>query len=481
MHKERKFLFLFFGVALFFFAWLAFNSTRLAGGEDGVQHYLIARYAVQHPGNLLDHWGKPLFTLFAMPFAQFGMLGVQFLNILLGLLSAYLVYLSAKELGLKQAWLGPLFLLCSPLYLYSLPSAITEVLFSTVGIGAFYLALKQRYTASAILISFIPYARTEGNIIMLMFFVGFVYGRAFRAIPFLITGTLIYSLAGYFYFDDFLWIWHQNPYNNSASAIYGSGPFLHYFQSGREIWGKGLMWLWGIGTVVFTWVMLRKLKLKQSWTKPEGLLLWMVFGSFFAYLFGHSYVWWKGLSASLGLIRVMAGTMPFAVLIALYGVHVVLAYLNPRLQGLKLVLLALATLFVVRTGMQNLHMPFTGDREREAMLDVGRWYKSSRHYREGRKVYYFAPTAAQAFGVDPFNPEERGNLDELRWQRDIPEGSLIVWDAHFGPNECQLPLDTLMARPELMPVYAYMPDSSMETLNKYIYQIQLFIKNTDDH
>lgn len=479
MHKEQKFLLLFFGLALCFFTWLAFNSTRLAGGEDGVQHYLIARYALQHPGNLLDHWGKPLFTLIAMPFAQFGMLGVQFLNILLGLLAAWLVYLSARQLGLKQALLGPLFLLSSPLYLYSLPSAITEVLFSVVGIGAFYLALRRRYIAAAILISFIPYARTEGNIILLMFLLGFVHLRAFKAIPFLALGTLAYSIAGYLYFDDILWIWHQNPYTDAASAIYGSGTFLHYLNAGPEIWGGGLMLLWAIGTVVFTYAMLRKLK--QGWSAEERLMFWLVFGSFFAYLFGHSYVWWKGLSASLGLVRVMAGTLPFAVLIALYGLHSLLYQLNPRLNGLKLILGLAISVLVVRTGTQKLNMPFTGDREREAMLEVGKWYKNSSYFEAGRKVFYFAPTAAQAFEVNPFNSEQRGNLDELRWNRDIPEGSLVVWDAHFGPNECQLPLDTLLSRPELKPVFAFMPDSSMKTLNNYTYQIQLFIKNTDDH
>ncbi|MFN7690454.1 MAG: hypothetical protein ACK5QU_05180, partial [Bacteroidota bacterium] len=49
---------------------------------DGVQHYLIAKYALHHPHLLLDHWGKPIYTLLCMPFAQFGFIGSNIFHLL---------------------------------------------------------------------------------------------------------------------------------------------------------------------------------------------------------------------------------------------------------------------------------------------------------------------------------------------------------------------------------------------------------------
>ncbi len=79
------------------FVILAFISDGSVGGADDISHYKFSRYAFIHPEFFLDPWAKPLFTMLMAPFAQFGMMGVRILNILLGLVAAWLTYLTAKN------------------------------------------------------------------------------------------------------------------------------------------------------------------------------------------------------------------------------------------------------------------------------------------------------------------------------------------------------------------------------------------------
>ncbi len=462
-----------FLIGLIFFSWVAWNSTRIAGGEDGVQHHLIAKYVPEHPTNLLDHWGKPLYTLMSAPFAQFGFFGSQLFNILCGLFAALLTWLTARKLGLRMPWMAAAFLLFSTMYFFCIPSSITEVLFSLNLIAAVYLLTIKKPAWAALVISFIPFVRTEGNIIIFMFLVALVALRHYKSIPWLAFGFVAYSFAGYFHFDDLLWVIHQNPYGD-ASDIYGRGEFLHYVNEPRAIWGNVIFALMILGSIWFTIRLTRMLIKEKGLTREQHVLLWLVFGCFYAYLFGHSYVWWKGISASLGLKRVMAGTMPVAAIIAAYGWHRILDSFNPRLKAFSIIS-SLALLLVVSSAcLSENQVPYHGDREREMLLEAGDWFMQSDERVAGNKVYYFAPSAAQAFGVDPFDSNQRGDLSAVKPEGELEENAVIVWDAHFGPNECHLPLEELKNRKDLKIIAHFEPDDPFTTLNDYPYEIYLF-------
>ena len=79
----------------------AFQSEGSYGGADSFMHYYFAKYAFEQPHLLLDHWGKPLFTLMSAPFAQLGFIGIRVFNILCGLSAAWLAFSSSRKLGIK--------------------------------------------------------------------------------------------------------------------------------------------------------------------------------------------------------------------------------------------------------------------------------------------------------------------------------------------------------------------------------------------
>jgi hypothetical protein len=92
---------------------------------------------------------------------------------------------------------------------------------------------------SSVLISFLPFVRNEGIIILPIYFCAF-----------LLTGILILSFAGYFYYKDWLWIIHKWPYSDT-SEIYGHGDFLFYIKQCKWILGIPLIILFLVGLIYY--------------------------------------------------------------------------------------------------------------------------------------------------------------------------------------------------------------------------------------
>ena len=114
-------------------------STGVSGETDSICHYQFARYAFTHPEFFLHHWGKPLYTILSAPLAQFGFTGTIAFNLFCGLLTSWFAYLIARRLEYRHAWVGIVFTVFTPGYLFTMYSGLTEILFSLVLIAAIYL------------------------------------------------------------------------------------------------------------------------------------------------------------------------------------------------------------------------------------------------------------------------------------------------------------------------------------------------------
>ncbi len=51
---------------------------------------------------------------------------------------------------------------------------------------------------------------------------------------------------------------------------------------------------------------------------------------------------------------------------------------------------------------------------------------------------------------------------------------MVFWDAHYGPNEGQLPLDRLMDNPGYKLVHLARPEKAFKVLGGYDYEICIF-------
>ncbi|MBI1223125.1 MAG: hypothetical protein GC180_11020 [Bacteroidetes bacterium] len=471
----KRFRYLLLLIPGIYFSWIAAISTRLAGGEDGVMHHLFARYVPDHQENLLDHWAKPLYVLLSAPFAQFGMYGSLLFNVLLAVLTMYFLWKTAENLGLESPWLAPAMLFSSTIYFYCIPSAVTEILFGFLLSAAFLASSRKNYSLAAALISFLPFVRSEGNGIIFIFLLGLLFMKKWKAIPWLALGTLIYSIVGSFYFDDLFWVWNNNPYHD-ASDIYHNGTWYHYIEKTTAIWGIPLYLLWVIGSAFMLFHAIRLVVGKEKTSEKTWFWLFFVFGSFYVYLAGHSLVWALGKSASLGLIRVMAAVMPACALIGMYAMDKILYAINPNLEKVKLGMALILFFVLVKSPIELNHPPYAGDLEKEEIQKVGAWFRSSPYFPLKAPLYYFAPSMAEEFRIDPFDQNRRKNLADYHSQDEMPQGTIVVWDGHFGPNECHLPIDTLLNNTDLEVIHHQVPEKEMKALNGYPYEIYLFRK-----
>ncbi len=499
--------FVYFFLAAFFITTtlLACFSTGTYESGDSIQHYLISRYSFSHPELFFNHWGKPFFVLLSSYFAQLGFLGINIFNILCATLTGLLSYKIAKHVQLDKPWLTPVFALFAPIYYVTLITGLTEPLFALVLMTGIYLLLKQKFIASALVISFLPFVRMEGFILLPIFALGYltspqhdaaqnftesVQTHRFRLRLFsyflLLTGTTLYSLIGYFYHHDLFWIASQNPYQG-AKDIYGSGTAFHFIAKNEFILGTPLVVLFCIGCIAY-FLPKRCISNPEKDSKTENTIrptsteLILIPGTFFTYLFLHSFLWWRGLNGSLGLIRVMAGVMPLAGLIALRGLGLLSSGLAAipipdKLSGIKHVLLFILVGLIIYMPFKQHTFPSSLGYEDIVVKQSVTWLKQNHPEFIGpdQKYYYQYPYLSVFLNNDPFDPKHYVPLWSTQ-PSNVSAGSLLIWDSHYGPAESRLPLNSILADTSFELLNSFKADPALIPHDKTMFEVYIFRK-----
>ncbi|MBI9054197.1 MAG: hypothetical protein JEY96_10305 [Bacteroidales bacterium] len=292
--KESNYVVALYGILILIFGYLIIHSESAYGGADNYSHYRISHFAWKYPKLFLDHWGKPLFTILSSPFSKYGFKGLQFFNVILGFLTSFFAYLTLKKLNYSNSWIVILFILFTPIYTVVLVSGLTEILFGFIIILSIYLFYSKKYIASSIVISFIIFSRTEGFLFFPIFIFAYLLEKKYKAIPFILVGFLVFSLLGYFILDDFWWFFTKNPYAKST-GIYGSGDLFHFIKKTNIINGIPLAIFFILGLLSYCWGIIKSKKISKKIVVEIALIL----SGYLIYLAAHSYVWWRGVGASL--------------------------------------------------------------------------------------------------------------------------------------------------------------------------------------
>jgi hypothetical protein len=447
----------FFPLTLAILLVLALASNGVFDPGDGINHYLIARYSWKHPALFLDHWGKPMYTLLASTFAQCGYQGVVFFNILLHVSTGWLTWKIAEKLKIPFAPLAAPLAIFAPMALPVAMSGLTETLFAFVLLTGIYLVISGRYGMAAILISFLPFVRTEGFFLAPFFGLFFLLRGERIAVLLLATGTVLYSIIGGLYYHNLLWIIDLNPYQG-AKDIYGSGSFWHFISLNEFIWGWGMTGLLVMSLIVYVFP-------KQMKTNAERLELILILGIFIFFLLMHSVFWWKGWFGSLGLHRVMACTMPLAAIMSLRGFQLLTRFVShKKAQHAILVILIGVQVFLV---FRQHPLPMSSSIQEQIIQETSAWLKQEK--LEKKKIFSAHP--ALAF------ESEKDIYDLNQWQTfycTCPEvkfnsGELIVWDTHFAKFDANFALELLQQDPrfEELTHFGQMPANKKERPNKF--------------
>lgn len=428
---------------------LAFDGT--GGGGDSVFHFLIARFSWKHPELFLHHWGKPLFTMLASPFAQLGFKGVKFFNVVVTVLACHFAYRTAKQLQMPNAAWIVLFYFMTPETIEVTISGLTEPLFALVLIMGIYFLTAGKSITGTIILSFLPFSRSEGLIILCVLLVYLLFTKQFKALPWLLFGHLFMGVAGIFVYRDVLWVFNKIPYARLASD-YGHGHWDHFIKSMYYITGPVLWVLSLVGLPVLLF------RFREGfWAKLKDRLfldkLFLIYGMFIVFFIGHSAFWALGIFGSAGLSRVIIGIIPVFAVMCLEGLNTLYALLDHYKLGMLRRYLAVLLLggmvfycfFCKPTRLDYKHN-FVLNEDQQMMAELAPYI--DRKF-PGYTPYFSDASFSYFLDIDQFTPKGEYLIRDTDYGNKLQEKELIIWDGWRSKRDERIDKRVMLDNPNL--------------------------------
>ncbi|HLP56357.1 MAG TPA: hypothetical protein VK151_15075 [Fluviicola sp.] len=413
------------GALVYLIAMNLLNQLPIDAG-DGVVHYSIAKASWSEPTYLLDHWGKPLFTLLSSGFAQISFKWHIGFNIIVYALTCLAAFRLFKQLEVAKGYyfFFPILLICVPDYANCVLAGMTETLFGLLIMCAILLAFLQRWMLFAIVVSLAPFARSEGMMVVVAGLFLLAIARQWKSIPFLFTGFIVYGIAGLALLDSFWWYFENNPY--PPESIYGSGPWYHYLDTWENHFGLISMVLLPVGLFGSLVLRSRKIVPHFTWIFLFGMGIWL------GIIVIHSYFWAYGLRGSAGLTRIATLGLPVAMVLITIGCHFVTKELNTIPHILGGLIVSLLCVKEIRELPYPLHANAF-----EKILIQSADYIGKEH--PNGDIYYYHPLIAWRLNVgikdNPSRFKQMCFSNDPHTIDDLKPGTIIVRDPQFGPVE----------------------------------------------
>ena len=474
-----------FTVAGIIYVLLVLFANGVNGGADTFTHYQMSRYSWIHHDLLLNQWGKPVFTVLFSPIAQLGLQAIILTNLALIFFEAFLVLKIANQLDLKRSWLAPLLFLTCPVVFDNAVSSLTEIICALFLILFIHWSLRGKFFLGALVLSFMPFARSEGFVILGVAAMFFFFTRRWKFIPLLAVGSIILNLFGYWYTGIPLWIFDSNPYVNTEITSYGSGSFFHFFIWAIPVFGIGFLFLlkstWLnahtiVNRLTIDWKSINVAEDSKNFILKHQVMFWIVLGSFWGYFMAHTVLWWQGMWASLGLLRVMFVVAVPMVLLALIELNKFLDS-RPLIGSWKTVNVIIVLLCGTAFGTNTLILGAVGAPveygiEESVLNEMKGWMKAEGITTQGC-VFAGHSYVSLALDRDPFDYTKMNQLRSFKYAQ---KGDLIVWDGHYGPNEENTPIEMLERDTTLIFLKEFRPEREYRPLNDMPFYVRLYRK-----
>lgn len=441
-----------------------FINQDCEGGEDNMSLYMRSRFGLYHP---IAFYREPIKILYVMLMslpAQLGFKAMQITNAMLACATALLSVQIAKYMGLKNNWWLVVLTLFSPIYFLISLSVLSEIMFAFTLVLSIYLIYRDKYIWAAVCLSWLPFIRSEGFVLDLVFIVYFLLQKRWKALPWMLLGTFVFSMTGYPYHQKMAWVFTEN-YGN-ASSIYGHGPWYDFIKGSLQYNNPMITYLLPIALLMVFY------KFKYLIQHQRNFII-LIVGCYFGFLLLHSYLWWQGKGASLGLMRVMASVAPLASIIVVWLFSQFEKYLYKVQNGLGVVLASITIYYCFTIN----HFPIRLDAEHTV---VAKLYELSKPYLEKAPEIKFNSTYfAFLADLDPYDTKKSGDCLTVKKHvlDSMKSGSVVQYETHFGPNECSTDTDFYdKLRPDFEKVLEVYPDVRFKVLNGYEYKNVLYRK-----
>lgn len=435
---------------------IVFSGTADEG--DSIVHYFYSRYAFDYPENFLNHWAKPFFVLLTCIPAQFGMDGMKIFNSFCMIGASWYAYRMSDRLAIPKPWLIPLVVICTPMSLSHTLSGLTEPLFAFWLTWSLWLILSKRVLIGCVVLSFLPFIRSEGIVVICTLLPFLFWHKKWLALPLLGVGHLVYAVAGGFFYNDFLWVFNRIPYA-TLESFYGSGRLLHFFHYFDQVASLPVIVLLLVGL----WSGLRRLvvlltpRVKPVITSEE---LWLVYGIFVSFFVAHTLFWYLGIFNSFGLTRVFLGVIPLMAIIALRGLQD-LAWLYASFddkwrQTIFLLICGLLVVFLIRDLSDKRALE-----KNDMQIVISQLILPDKEKYQTYTLYSDSPYASFLMERDWFDLGKRKRLETLFNGETIPAKSFVLWEDAFSVGESKVSLSQLLDDPR----FTFIDSKTSDRLN----------------
>lgn len=446
--------------------WLWLSEVPQDTG-DGLAHFFIAQHVWESPNYLLNHWGKPLFTLLAAPWAYFGYTTFVLFTILVYLSTLLVGYLITTQLAIKSRLIliFPMGLLTSLDYTANILGGMTEVFFGFIVVLSGLWLLQKRWIFFALLISFAPFARSEGQFLLPLALLILTYYRAWKAMPFLLTGFIVYAIAGGFAFNDYWWYFNQNPYRG-AEEIYGQGSWSHYF----DYWFVHLG-LFGL-TLLLLALLVFFVNLVRRKNDENRTVLLLYFGTiYFGILIVHAYLWANGKNGALGLTRLAIHGWPGVLLASIIALEAGFQKMKFQTLSLGVAIASSAWLTIDYPWIDEQPFPRMAKADERAVLHAADFVKNSENLAFKNQVYYYHPLIAYRLGVNLYDRsgvyQQKSFYPFNETYANLNHGDIVILDSHFAHRDMGFPKESISLFEQVMiftPMnqYVHLGDTPMQ-------------------
>jgi hypothetical protein len=439
LNRTLAFGFILLAILFYCFVFKTYHGT----GDDGdsISHYLYARWSWEMKYIWLNHWGKPVFTFFSSPFAQFGMKGIQFFNTGLGIITAFLSYKVADSLKLKySAFIIPI-LLIMPEYMKTSFSGLTEILFAFLFVLSAFLFIQEKFFLSFLILSFLPFCRPDGTpLILLVGFFSLFHPALRKYIPILLTGHVILTVIGVtFLKEEWLWLFskNSNTYHIANSSLGGWTSFV-----------IGLLPFMTLPIYILFWLGI--LHFFIQFIKAEKKITLEFFLYFIAFtLFAmHTILYKFSLFRSIGLLRYLVPIAPILAILCLKGFSVSIDILDKlKIKRVVSCILLISILFIYAfsPAKYSLHYPQIFDLNPTQKLSINVYDFIKKEFPKSSLIYYSYPYFSILSGHNPYDWDLHRYIDKKRIREEIPKGSLIIWDNWYCVEDFGITPEKILA------------------------------------
>lgn len=439
------FLFKYFslGFILGYLSFVVLKSEVPIDESDGLQHFFTAQYAWNDGTFFLNHWGKPLFILFSSSFAQFGFKAYLFFNILVFFSTVLIVFSLFRKFKASPLsyFIFPICCLLIPDYVEGICGGMTEPFFGFLMILTLYLAVNQKWILFAVVVSLLPFARSEGMLVVVMAGIFLLVIKEFKALPFLLLGFLLYSFTGKLLLNDWFWYFNNDPYPKNSP--YGNGQWYHYLLAFKRHLGI-------INLLLLPFISYYLYRLFKKGEKKLFYIFLFFIAIYASIIAVHSYLWAYGLKGAMGLSRLATlGVIP-VVFFAVLSFNLVISQKNMVTWLCVLLFCGLSFNQIVHYDLPNKTTEF------HACLNKAVQYTQKNY---SQKTYYFHPMIAFYEGKNPFEKNSKsiqcyGLLSDEGVQY-LRKGDCIIRDSQFGPVEQGMPFERIKQLPWLKKVKTF--------------------------